>query len=248
VSGPDRAIRRLLGAAFGPTRRDRQVAIGPSGVGDPCDYCVARLMAARLTGAVSSDGGSLATWIGSAIHEYLEHRLTGPDAPPELADMGLIAEEHGVVCGYIEGYGEIKGSPDLYVTLDNLLIDWKGTKKDKIKKYKLHGVPMVYDYQKHLYAKGENDNGRKVEWVANVFIPRDGFSYNDCWWDITPYDPQAALNALRRAEVIWNDYVVPGEIEELASDDDCWTCNMSEFMKLNQEGLVILNNGEEGNR
>lgn len=244
LSGPDGIIRTLLGTAFGPTDRDVQVSIGPSGVGDPCDYCVAKLMAGRLTGAPPPDQGSLATWIGTAIHKYLELRLTGESAPKHLEPLKLVAERK-VLCGYIEGYGEIYGSTDVYTPLEGGgIIDWKGTKRELIKKYKLHGVPTTYGYQRATYGKGFVDAGEPVSWVANVFIPRDGWRFSDCWWDIQPFNYNDAVDALKRAEIIWNDYVVPGNIEELGSDDDCWNCNMSEYMKLNQEGVVILTNGE----
>ena len=236
-------IQKLLNTAFGPSTRDKQLSIGPSGIGDPCDYCVAQLMAQRITGKHVDDRGSLATWIGTAIHLLLQELLTGPNADPSLRPLELIAENK-ILCGEIEGYGEIRGTTDLFIPGYGIVVDWKGTKKDLIKKYKLHGTDTAYSYQRDIYGKGYADAGYDVRYVANVFIPRDGWRFSDCWIDIAPFVYKNAEDALHRAEVIWNDYVVPGQIDELASDDDCWNCTMSQYMQWNNESEVIVSGHE----
>lgn len=238
VSEPLSIIDRLLVAAFSPTRRDRQAVVGPSGVGDPCDHCLAVLLSHKLTGG-SSGNGNLATWIGTAMHEYLEKLL--PDHP-DLSGMGLIAEQK-IFCGEIEGYGPVYGSPDLFVTEGGVLIDWKSSTKKRIASYKLHGQPTVYNYQGDTYGDGLTLAGHRVNWVVNVFIPRDGSKFSDVWSNPRPFVPGGSKAAFDRASTIYNEFVVPGRIDELGSDDDCFQCNVAPYLQ--QTRKLVFNNGED---
>lgn len=155
-------------------------------------------------------------WIGTAVHFYLEHSVF-KDAEHELK----------LVVGEVPGYGEIKGTTDLY--LDGTVGDWKIVGLKKIKSYRVQGVPLQYRYQIQLYAKGCELAGKPVKGVAIVFIPRDSGNVNDIWIHEEAYQPEMADAVLARAGRIY-EIVQSDGYEGLPSDDDCWTCK--------EEGLV----------
>lgn len=222
------AIDELLEKIFAPTERDSQTLIGPSGLGNPCDVCLALELAVTLGHEQPDPGANLPTWIGTAMHSYIEMRL---------AQETNLLLEHRVTVGEIAGYGTIKGTADVYHRDVQLIVDWKGSSKAKIRGYKFGGIPTNHEYQRALYGLGARNAGLEVELVANVYIPRDGFRLSEVWYDVKPYDEGLAHAALQRAETIWTEYVLPNRIDLLGSDDDCFACNSF-------TGEVVLN----GNR
>ena len=105
-----------------PTARDKQRLIGPSSLGNPCDYCLAQEL---LEGASDEDVEPedrpywLGAVLGTATHMLLEDRVP----------KGCKAESR-VTIGEIPGYGVVSGSTDLMRLKENQVVDWKGFSLD----------------------------------------------------------------------------------------------------------------------
>src|SRR5690606_15572867 len=92
---------------------------------------------------------------------------------------------------------------------------------------------QTYDCQRQLYGRGKELQGKPIKYVVNLYIPRDGSSFDDIWASYALYDPDLAERALRRATTIWQEYVVTGKIDELGSDDDCFQCTRFDSVPAN---------------
>ena len=192
-----------------PTARDKQRNIGPSELGNPCPKCVGR----ALAGERAQQSFSLYPWIGTAGHYYLEDHVF-PDAEHELK----------LLVGEIEGYGEIRGTTDMYRPDAKDVVDWKFVGLKKLKTYRINGAPTQYRYQAMLYGRGCELSGREVETVRIAFIPRDSGDVRDIWVHEEAYQPEMAERALERGKFIF-DYVQENGWDSLESDDDCYVCN-----------------------
>jgi hypothetical protein len=120
-----------------PSKRDKQVAPGPSDLADPCDVCVAKSIAASLgMGSRSSGDFSLKAWLGTAVHEKLERdlRYVYPHAEQEIT----------VTIGDIPGIGIVEGHVDVYLPRKRAAVDWKTSDKKTIEKYKKSSGPGAY--------------------------------------------------------------------------------------------------------
>ena len=203
-----------------PSARSSQRRIGPSGLGNPCDHCLADDMSAVLPGhATEPRPSGLAAIIGTGMHFFLEHLFVGQ----EWDDIKYQGELSNLECAYIDNYGTITGTADAYAMAT--VVDFKFPGIKKIKHYKQSGVPVDYYYQRQFYGRGIANLGWPVNQVANLFIPRDSNDPRDIWYDIAPFDPSLCDKAEKRANIIWNDYVLEGRSDELGSDDECYTCN-----------------------
>lgn len=222
VTQAEDLLRMMTGTIAQPSDRSYQVKIGPSGLGDPCDYCVAATMAQQLdpTRATPSKG-NLAAWNGTAIHKYLELLFIGE----KWDAIGFRREMPKLYIGTIPGYGKIVGTADAYGEEHETVVDYKTSTLAKIRGYKTKGIPQSHDYQRDMYGRGTELKGLPVKYVANLYIPRDGFNFSDMWYDIALYDPNKADRAITRATTIFNDYVLADKIDELGVDDSCFPCN-----------------------
>lgn len=159
----------------------------------------------------------------SLLEEEVLKHVDTPMAPEFNALKDAVAEQRLFITN-IEGYGNIYGNADLSLVTGNL-IDWKTTKKDTVKKYKLDGVPRAYYIQQNLYAYGWNQQQPgTIKRCSLVFISRDGSGDSDVWvysWD---YDEEAALEALNRLRNIWGFLQSGGDVDSLESHEDCFTC------------------------
>lgn len=210
-----------------PSQRDKQRKIGASEIGNPCVYCLAN----RLAGNKRAPSKFwLGARIGTGIHAELETEIGkyvedgGPGAFSLLKDA---VSEYNLSIHDMEGYGEIRSTADLLVTNSLHLVDFKTTKANQMKKYKLHGVPQQYVVQQMLYAYGFNKiQPGLVQRISLVFINRDGSTDDDFWVYSFDYDEQVALDALDRLEKVWQ-YVSEGnDLEELPSGLDCFYCEV----------------------
>jgi hypothetical protein len=200
-----------------PKARDKQVLIGPSSIGDPCAYCVGQLMAASLPHhRRKPERWALAPWLGTAVHYWLEHHV-------ELGEGWH--SELDVPVAEIDGYGMITGHIDGYSEVAETVVDYKIVGDNTLKKLRQYGLGPQYHYQRNLYGMGVAYAGLPVKYVMNLYIPRNGTGARDIVAEVDHYDAAAAQEALDRAEVIWNDWVLTGKFEELASDEDCYDCN-----------------------
>lgn len=207
-----------------PTKRDGQRIIGPSSIGNPCDYCLAMSL-------VGTPSGSSPWWmgarIGTAIHTLMETEIAkhqNTPMEPKFEALRNAAVEESLFIARIEDYGDVYGKSDLALTSRNL-IDWKTSTKEKIKKLKLDGVPQQYRVQQSLYALGWNQiEPGVIERWSLVFIARDGSGDNDVWVYSEDYDEQVAVDALFRLQAAWDYLYAGGDIEAVRSHEDCFVC------------------------
>ena len=213
----------LKGSISRPTKRDKQVAIGPSGVGG-CMFCLGYEMARKFFGLPQrGDSFGYASWLGTMCHEWLQNHL-------ELPVDTL--REHKVHVFDIEGYGPLKGSTDLIVPAWRRTFDWKFPGKSSYDKVRLAlatgGRPSAqYRAQQQCYAHGANLAGIPVEWCVLAFFPRHTNSLDDLLLYEEPYSPEYVEIVKARAEAVFED-VMDGNLDHLPSDPDCFEC--SEFL------------------
>ena len=207
------------------TKRDKQTKIGPSGIGNPCDYCLAQ----SLLGGQSQKNNPwwMGARIGTAIHGLMETEvLKHVDTPmePRFNVLKDASAEQRLFITHLEGYGNIYGNSDLRLATGNL-IDWKTTTRDKIKKYRLNGVPNQYIVQQNLYAYGWNQiEEGAVEKCSLVFIARDGTGDNDILVHSFDYSPDIVEYSLNRLRNIWSYLQSGGDPDKLESHDECFVC------------------------
>ena len=202
---------RLIQEISKPTDRDKQKRVGPSELGKDCNKCLARgLMDER-----ADQDFSLYPWLGTGNHLYMEH-ATFPEAEHELK----------LLVGEVEGYGEIKGTTDMYDPADKAVVDWKFVGLKNLKKYRVQGVSQQYRVQGQLYGRGCELSGRRVEKIRIAFIPRDSGNPKDIWVHEELYNPEIAENALERASALWAWLQEPGNHwRDLDEAVDCFQCN-----------------------
>lgn len=149
------AIKELISSVFDTSQSERslQREVGPSEIGG----CRRRVWH-RLQGTepINRTLGA-AAFMGTAIHEKIERRLT------ELADDRYLVETE------VE-YRGLKGHVDLYDTVDREVIDWKTITLKKARWFPSEQQWM----QVHLYGLLLTENGFPVDLVTLVGIPRDG--------------------------------------------------------------------------
>lgn len=230
MSLEDQEVRYLvLDLLKQESERDKQRKIGPSQIGNPCDYCLGL--------AVLGRGGSrynhwwMGARIGTAIHESLEVAAQEHVERPREAKFNALHQagtELKVYVGEAPGYGMITGSADLVLLRDRHLVDYKTTTRKKIDKLKIDGPPEQYHVQQQLYMYGLNGPNHQlpIERASLVFICRDGSSDADVWVSSFDYDPSVAEHALERLGKIAAYLNENGAdaVEQFESHADCWTC------------------------
>lgn len=202
------------------TDRDNQKRVGPSEIGNPCDKCLGR----ALMNERPDQDFSLYPWIGTAVHYFMEHN-TFQDCRHELK----------LYVGDVVGYGPIKGTTDMedIQVLDDgtvliTVVDWKIVGIKKIKQYRTSGVPEQYRFQAMTYARGLELEGKEVNKIAIVFIPRDSGNVRDIWVHEEEYQPEMAQVALDRASAIYAWLQEEGNHwRNLEEDYDCYQCNFA---------------------
>ncbi len=204
-----------------PTARDGQITVGPSDIGNPCERCLGLTLAGKLLDGprAPSDHFSLKAWTGTAVHKYLEH-LISKDS------WKGARQEYRVTVGKIKKYGVITGSTDLYSKPHATALDFTTADVAAIRQMRRSGVVSEkYRKQVHTYGMGIENEGLPVTEVCIFFIPRDSNSAREIWWFIESYDRDIAVDALRRAEHLWLEFVRKGKVELLQSDPSCYSCN-----------------------
>lgn len=225
LSEPKQAWADVKARLLLPDTRSRAVKIGPSGIGDPCDRCVGETMRLRLPGVpFRSRPPGLKAFRGTGMHMAIEQQLADTAHLMADNDMGERLEQAYDI-QEIPGYGMIRGTTDYYRQDLATVIDWKSSDRAKIRKYRMNGVPTVYEYQGDSYGLGISNLGLPVRWVSIIFFPADSNNWDDIWQYVKPFDADNARRAFRRATTIWEQFVLLGRVSELASDDDCWRCN-----------------------
>lgn len=225
-------VRDLLKA---PTKRDRQVKIGPSNLANGCARCLAEDML-----GVPDEGSPywMGAVVGTAIHAYVERRglEVGPEWLPETS----------VVVGKIPGYGTVKGTSDGYHVPSGTTVDLKTTSREKLvfikraildepSQYEVTKVAEArfkvanYFRQTQLYGLGVSNAGYNPRACALVFICRDGKLDKDIWPYTIQYDREEALRVLDRGARLWGWLQEEGHTpQDLSSNPYCYRCSRRE--------------------
>jgi len=211
------------------TARDQQKGIGPSEIGQDCDFCVGLALTRRypqlrrgvdaepvLLEESSYRRFSLKAWTGTATHEKLERDVEFP---------GLL-KEHTFEVYWMEGYGQIVGHVDAAFLEQLTALDYKTKDVAKIRYFKLNGVPQKEAVQLMLYGWALERAGHPVEDVGLCYIPRDSNTLGDIWTAFAVYRSDYAERALERLEKLWQR-VRSGDLAALERDPECYECNQS---------------------
>lgn len=200
--------------------RGLQRHLGPSEVGDPCTYCLAR----KILG-VYERGDHYDPWpaiIGTSVHHWLELAAkrdnldNGTAWCPEtkvLPDNDLLPKG---------------GKADLYQDTTGTVIDHKIVGLPALRNYKANGPGVTYRRQAHIYGLGFTNANLPVNRVAIAFWHRGGRMTDLHVWS-EPYDQNYALEALDRYRTLRDLCAAAGEaiLGSLPQDPDCWTCSRS---------------------
>lgn len=222
----------ILGLMKQQTERDQQIKVGASNFSTLCTHCLAR----DLLATVSGESGPfwLGAWLGTAMHNRL-------DADAQVHRPTWVPEQK-LVLGDLPGYGTIKSTTDLYVPEILTVVDYKSSKRDKLKHIKIaledpesewEGTAVKearfktggYLNQLMSYGRGVVLTGREVEWVSLVFVCRDGTGDGDVWAHTVRYDPERAEAIWDRLVRLWAWLQEGHTPDELSSHPHCYACN-----------------------
>lgn len=201
-----------------PTDRDQQRTVGASQLSSECTKCLAEAM---VTGQGHQSEYNMGAIVGTAIHEYLEHRNRDPK---------VLKEYHGLI-DVIPGYGEIGSTTDLYRIDKHNLVDFKTTTRDKLEKYlrdwqndTRNETIERYFRQASLYAYMLE---AEVKTISIAFICRDGQVVDrDVVVISRPYDERIAVATMNRAKRLWK-WLEENNMDwqQLNSHEGCYVCN-----------------------
>lgn len=215
------AQKAIMDGITQQSERDKQKLVGPSEIGS-CPRCLgerlAQVLPEQYHDLPDTSSFGLGAWIGTAVHHYLEDQI---DIPGSIA-------EHKNFIYHLDGYGDIKGSTDLFVPPN--VFDFKTSGKFMADKMKLawrqepNKIPTTtYRVQQMLYGYGWELKGYEIDKVGLCVIPKLSNDPDDITFYMEKYNRDVAVKALDRLELIWQ-YVQEGRIEELPMDEDCYTC------------------------
>lgn len=207
--------------------RTKQVVLGCSEAGSPCDRKIAYRMAGH---AAVNFPDPLKANMGTAYHTWLDQRMQ------EYQELVLDESADWITEFEVWPANFLKGHVDLYSKSRRLVLDWKTSSLDHIRKWEKAGIPAQYFIQIMLYGKGAIRAGHKVERVGIAGIPRDGALRNVVVLTV-PYDEEVAVTALRRVWMIGkqlHDLAVeqnPGRYAEIPATPDYILCSYCPFYK-----------------
>jgi hypothetical protein len=182
--------------------RSLQKEIGPSGLGNPCDHC----LAAALVGWERAQDEAWLPLIGTAVHELLLYSdgisyggaWFGPDW----------LKEHRVTVGSI-GQGRerrsIDGNADLFHVPSGTVVDLKIVGATTLNEARKNGASMQYRRQVQLYGRGFALAGFEVNSCTIAYLPRNSMRLSDAVFSTYAYDQDFADDALNRAEKLLAD-------------------------------------------
>ncbi|HSJ75767.1 MAG TPA: hypothetical protein VK899_06260 [Gemmatimonadales bacterium] len=166
--------------------RGKQVAVGPSDLGTPCD----RRVGYRLAGVdkVNTEFDPWPMIMGTAVHSWLEtsfqawNKWKTPDT--WLTETTLHFQD------FVEGHA------DLYNAEHQTVIDWKGAGPDVMRKVRKE-VPVGYRIQVQIYGYLFMLAGLPVKKVCLAFLPRAGWLKDMYLW-CEDFDEDVAKAAISR--------------------------------------------------
>lgn len=189
-------IRHMIRWAANEQPRQRQVTLGPSELGHPCQRKLAYGLMAETAPHearknITSD--PLPSIIGTATHSWLQDAAQRHNEM--LGRIRWIAEQR------VEVWPGRAGTCDLYDVDTASIVDWKVLGPTNFGKYTKHGPPMWYQKQIQLYGRGFELLGFPVRNVGICFLPRSGqlsrsFLYSE------KYDPLVAQQVRERIDDI----------------------------------------------
>lgn len=180
------ALRELIWTGAMSSERSRQVEVGMSEIGSLCD----RQLAYRAAGVPPVNVGNdpMPSIIGTGFHLHMEKVFRSLDPRRWLVETPLT-------------YQGIKGTCDLYDRRRKLLIDWKSTSKQKLRRLRQDGPPHQAQVQIQLYGAAMREAGEDPQRLALAYVPRDG-QLDDLWvWSTTP-DQSIVDTAMERFHLI----------------------------------------------
>jgi hypothetical protein len=197
--------------------RSLQAEIGPSEIGDPCEYC----LGAKLAGLRErKDGEGWLTYVGKWVHHGLDQTFRA-----QPGDLWI--SEGRLYVGYIDGR-RIDGTADLGYTDDPFtVIDHKVVGKRTMDLVKFEEMKVVYRYQSQIYGRGYELAGCKPEHAAVSFLPREDRKVSRGYWWSEPYSRDMADEGMARAENLAIDIRLFGWAhvrDRLEHLEGCYNC------------------------
>jgi hypothetical protein len=158
--------------------RSQQKKVGPSEIGGCRKKVWLKLQGVEQ---VNTDTLRLASIMGTAIHTYIQEAFERQDP----------FNERYILEGEFES-GDLMGHVDMYDIEKKEIVDWKTTKKTNLTYF----PSKQQRWQVQVYGWLVSQNGKPVENVTLVAIPRDG-DERDIVYHTEPYDEAIALEALK---------------------------------------------------
>lgn len=182
--------------------RTLQKKIGPSEIGTECTRC----LTLKLGGVEEERDVAWLTWVGSAVHAYLENTFAVKNI--ELGEKRFLIEER-VHVGDVNNV-PVTGKMDLFDLWTAGLTDWKIVGKSTLDKVMAYGPAPVYRAQSHLYGEGSTRRGLDCDNIRIAFLPRNAPSLDYAFIFEESYKPEIAQAAIMRADFIAREIAMYG--------------------------------------
>ena len=193
------AITNIIRWGAGNSARSKQVALGCSEAGDPCDRKIGMTMVGLQQVNFSADpwpaivGTSIHTWLADTVVSYQR----------EFGDEGWLSELEVLASDWLPGH------VDLYYK--GVVLDLKNPSRDNAKRMRKEGIGPVYTTQLQTYGRGVKRSGRPVNRVGVLMLSRDG-NLKDMWCRTWPYDDEHVDKALTRITDL-GDHLIELDVE-----------------------------------
>lgn len=200
------------------TARSKQTVIGISEVGMDCRKCVARKLAEKPR----TPDGSWFPFIGTAVHDQLEHGFTDRWPDEYMLENRLHVHSYKGL--------ELGGSCDMFVPQQGIVNDWKVVGQTALKDAAKGKIKNQYRIQAMLYGLGWVKKGYEVTHVSLTFLPRD-LDLTNAEVVMLRYDEQIAIDALAQLEVLIDAAEILGWDAVIAKQPKanfCWDCRKYE--------------------
>lgn len=181
---------KKIRAAADRAPRSRQVHLGPSEIGNPCQ----RQLAYKLSGypATNTTSDPWASIVGTATHKWLEDKALSGD--PDWVTELRVTTGHPLVPG---------GSVDAFHKPSGSVVDHKILGKWAYDHYRTAGMSPKYRVQIHTYGYGLARAGFTVKNVAVACYLKPGH-LDDLWVWSEPYDESIVIKAFERLNALGN--------------------------------------------
>lgn len=167
--------------------RSKQVALGASELGTPCD----RRLGYRVAG-ISAVNNRMDPWpaiVGTGMHDWLEQAVLAYQKVHGVHDF--LTETR------VQPDPMIQSRSDLYQISTASVIDWKSAGPTVMRKLDTGIMPPGYIPQLNTYGLGYEKLGYPVKDVVLIFLPRCGW-LNDMFVHREPYNRAMAEEAIAR--------------------------------------------------